>query len=173
MGGPKALMTVGGEVWWRRQERAIDEAGLRSLWVVSPEVQGALEREPDAPRDVALADPEAPMFESVIAGVRALAEDPPEGVFILPVDVPAPGRPALESLARTGGVATPRFDGRTGHPLHMPWGWVRERLLDADPPERRLDRLIGGVAEAIDVDDRRVLVNLNTPADLQAWLGAD
>ena len=113
------------------------------------------------------------MFESVVAGVVALASRPPAGVFILPVDVPAPSRATLAALAGAGAVGVPRHAGARGHPVRLSWGWVREHLLDGDPRPRRLDRLIEGVAVPVDVEDSRVLVNLNTPADLEAWSDAD
>lgn len=169
MGGPKALMTVDGELWWRRQERAFALAGVRSLWVVSTVVEEALRHAPDAPAARTVADGDAPMFESVLAGVRALAHDPPAGVFVLPVDVPAPAPATLARLAKAAAVAVPRCDGATGHPVRLAWGWVREHLPAGEPAVRRLDLLIEPDAAPVDVEDDAVLRNLNTPEDLDAW----
>jgi nicotine blue oxidoreductase len=169
MGGPKALMTVDGEAWWRRQERVFASAGVRSLWVVSTVVEEALRSAPEGPAARVVADGDAPMFESVLAGVRALAQAPPAGVFVLPVDVPAPERATLARLAAASPVAVPRCAGATGHPVRLAWGWVREHLLAGEPAARRLDLLIEPDAASVDVEDDAVLLNLNTPEDLEAW----
>lgn len=144
-------------------------AGARSLWVVSPDVEAAMADSDAAPTERVCASPDAPMFESIVTGLRALAPSPPAGVFILPVDVPAPSAPTLARLTTGPSVAVPRSNGRTGHPIWLDWGWVREHLLTTTPAARRLDLLIKADATPVDVDDDAVAWNLNTPADLAAW----
>lgn len=180
MGGPKALMAVGGVAWWREQERRIaagarEVPGLESCWVASPEVMSAWAGAPDRPVRVAMADPDAPMFASVAAGVRAVAEvgggAPVAGVFVLPVDVPAPTDVVLwRTLANCGAVARPAWRGRHGHPLYLPWPWV-ERELSArlDDAGARLDELIAGSVRDVAVDDETVVWNLNTPEDVRRF----
>ncbi len=175
MGVPKALMDVGGRPWWRVQSARLETVGLPVTWVVSEEVARAIE---GAPPGEALrlirADSDAPMFESLMIGMRALepSQTPPRGVFVLPVDVPAPLREVWGALAGSMTPAVPEFEGQRGHPVYLPWAWVRERLLGvALPPEsRRLNALLVGEARAVAVDDRHVVTNLNTPEDVSRWM---
>lgn len=180
MGGPKALMEVGGVPWWREQERRIAAAargvpGLESCWVASPDVMSAWAEAPDRPGRVAMADPDAPMFASVAAGVRAVAAAggcaPVEGVFVLPVDVPASTDVVVwRSLAKSGAVARPVWCGRHGHPLYLPWSWVEHELSPRlDDAGARLDQVIAGSVRDIAVDDETVVCNLNTPEDVQRF----
>jgi len=171
MGGPKALMDVRGRPWWRRQHEAITAMDLEATWVVSPEVDGAMADHADAPQRRARSSPDAPMFQSILAGVESLADSPPVGVFILPVDVPAPGAGVWRALEATGRVAVPRCAGRGGNPVFLPWSWVRASILGraaGDGP--RLDHLIAPDAMYVDVDDPSVVANLNRPEDVAAWL---
>ena len=179
MGTPKVLMLVGGEPWWVRQARRIDDAGLGQTWVVSESVRTTMLAQ-GAGVGFVTADAGAPMFESLVAGLVALREDPPRGVFVLPVDVPAPGRGVFDSLSGSAGASVPVYRGKAGHPVYLPWGWVRGRVLtpgqggEASPLDggrRRLDRLLDGEAVRVAVDDPATVVNLNTPGDLERWLG--
>src|SRR5262249_41385735 len=107
MGGPKALMRVHGRAWWEAQEEWLDRGGAARLWVVSPEVRAAMT---GCGSPIIEGNPEAPMFESVQAGVVAAGGS----VFVQPVDVPACGSQTLEALAAAAGdrVAVPAFDGK-------------------------------------------------------------
>ncbi len=174
MGGPKALMTVRGEAWWRIQAARLRRAGVESIWVVSQVVREATAREADAPEHLVLGNPDQPMFESVVRGVEALRHAPPRGVFVLPIDVPAAGPEVWRALAARGPVSAPVFRGAAGHPVYLAWEWIERALLGAPAPgERRLDLLIAPLVERIEVDDPDVAVNLNAPADVDAWLGRD
>lgn len=121
MGGPKALMDVGGRMWARVQSERLARVGVRVVWVMSPEVReglaagagglGEFER-------VVLCESSRPMFESVVAGLREFVRDGAAsagGVFVLPVDVPAAGCCVWERLAACGaGVAAPVVERRRG-----------------------------------------------------------
>ncbi len=176
MGGPKALMTVRGQPWWRHQAQALDAAGLMSIWVVSPDVHAALaapERGAPPP-PTTLADPDAPMFESLRVGVRALASGAsrPDALLILPVDVPLAGPETLARLVAhtraTRAAAAPSYRSAHGHPLCVHWRWA-EAILTAAGESARLDLLVASSVEYIEVDDPLVALNLNTPADLAAF----
>ena len=79
MGGPKALMQVHGQPWWRLQRERLAAAGVESLWIASPDVAAAWTDIPDAPRHLTTAPaadapphstPEPlPMFASLMLGV--------------------------------------------------------------------------------------------------------
>jgi len=177
MGMPKALIRMGGPMWWEVQSQRLARAGVPSLWVVSAEVREVMMEAGPPPFRVAVGDPDTPPFESFLAGVRALdAADggPPPGVFVLPVDVPAPGKPVWQALCDAGRVAVPTFGDSRGHPVFMEWAWIEEVLRPWPGPERaaelRLDSLIAPVATYVNVHDPSVAANLNTPEDAARWL---
>ena len=172
MGGPKALMDVGGEAWWRVQERRLEGVGLARVWVVSERVELALRDEAGAPSWRVVGDEESPMLTSVLLGVRAAMEMGAARVFVLPVDTPAPGRGVWDALAGSGEVAVPEFGGERGHPICLRRGWVERNLLDGscDPGTARLDGLVGVDAVMAPVEDGDCVVNLNTREDVEAWL---
>ena len=179
MGGPKALMLVDGEPWWRWQERRLCGYGLVPHWVVSADVAAAIDGHESTPRWLVTSDPDAPMFVSVLLGL-ASAPDVERGVFILPVDTPAPRVEHWRVLAESASPAHPEFEGKGGHPLFLPGEWIRaslgERLarvrargIDAADHADRLDKLVEGARLAVPIDDPAVVCNLNTPADVEAW----
>ena len=87
----------------------------------------------------------------------ALADGRP--ALLTPVDVP-PVRPdVLAALLHLSQDAVPCFDGRDGHPVRL---W---------PPHvaGRLDARLRG-ARRVPVDDAECVLNLNTPAEWEAWL---
>jgi CTP:molybdopterin cytidylyltransferase MocA len=177
MGTPKALMQVASRPWWQWQAERLREAGVPDLWVVSPEARRAISGGGREPIRMVEGDPEAPQFESFLAGVRELrasAEGPPEGVFVLPVDVPAPGKRVWQTVCEAGRVAVPMAEGVHGHPLFLAWDWLEEVLRDrpdhARASQLRLDALIAPVATYVEVHDPSVAVNLNTPEDVERWL---
>ncbi|MFN7020902.1 MAG: NTP transferase domain-containing protein [Phycisphaerales bacterium] len=177
MGGPKALMLVEDEPWWIRQRRRIAEVGIPMTWVVSPQVLYAM-RPADTGLgvgDLALVDPDRPMFDSLLAGLSACRSRPPAGVFVLPVDCPAPGPEVWFALGAKNHPAIPTIDGRSGHPVYLPWSFVVSTIDAAvsapdgrEPP--RLDLLVRPVARRVPVLDPSVLINLNHPSDVAGWL---
>lgn len=186
-GGPKALHPVGTEQWWTVQQNRLVRVGLPVTWVVSQRVRAGMAGGGTMPERVVIADEHAPMFASVLAGMGCVGRtsqephsgEPPStvrGVFVLPVDVPAPGRVVLTRLAGAlnsseGAVAAiPMHDGRHGHPVYVSWAFVSTRVLGvAHKAEARLDRLIGSARVEVPVEDSCVLVNLNTPEDFEGW----
>lgn len=169
MGGPKALMVVAGEAWWRTQARRIEATGRRALWVASPEVAAAIGRCAGA---TALADPDAPMMTSVLAGLAAIPALPgpaAHACFILPVDVPCASRAvfdAIETEAMACGVAVPRYAGTRGHPIAMSLAWARAHVRSDTV---RLDELTAAFRREVGVNDADVVCNLNTPQRLREY----
>jgi CTP:molybdopterin cytidylyltransferase MocA len=175
MGVPKALMPTGAGAWWKVQAARLDGMGLGATWVVSDQVRDAIAADSGPPARMVVASSSAPMFASVLLGLRSLLPEPPEGVFILPVDTPAPAAGVWRALAATRAVAAPHFEGRGGHPVYLPWTWVAA-MLDGpaaqapDPAALRLDELIAAEARAVPVSDAAVVRNLNTVDDLRSYL---
>lgn len=183
LGGPKALLTINHQPWWRIQSHRLAATKVPVTWIVSDLVRAALAEHQDAPTHLVRADSAAPMFASILAGLRVLAESPPQGVFILPVDAPAPEPSVWHALAAAATdaspVTIPTFQSKTGHPAFLRWSWVERtlfRAVDSTAPQDlaalRLDTLIAPVAQAIPVSDPSVAVNLNTPDDLSAYLSS-
>lgn len=173
MGGPKALMDVGGRPWWQWQMERLGAAGLESVWVVSEEVLAAMEEGGPEAEWFAMGDPDEPMFDSIVTGVSALEGEPDvRGVFILPVDVPAPAPAVWQALAADASVGVPTFESRHGHPLYLSWSWIEEHVLPvrAHTESYRLDAMIRDTLREVPVTDPDVVTNLNTLADVEAWL---
>lgn len=184
MGGPKALMRVDGRAWHEVQRASLARVGIPATWVVSPDVLDAMQPACDLDKGaerLVLGDPAAPMFASVMRGLESISAESlasvgeDGGVFILPIDVPAPGVDVWQALADAGRVAIPTFAGKRGHPVFLPCGWVRSllaRLSVGDERHARLDQLLAGDAVEVPVNDPDVAVNLNTPEDVREWLAS-
>jgi CTP:molybdopterin cytidylyltransferase MocA len=172
MGGPKALMNVAGGPWWVVQSCRFDQAGVTPVWVLSPQVLREIGPELRIAADDQLileSDPDAPMFQSVRAGLRALHVRPPRGVYILPIDVPAPWKDVWQALAANGPVAVPTFRGENGHPVYLSWDFVKEHIPLDGPAHGRLDHIIGPYAKYVPVKNPDVTYNLNTPERVRAF----
>ncbi len=179
MGAPKALMDVGGTPWCRVQRERLDRLELPVTWVISPALftQARTLGVLDAISPRLTSSPDAPMFESILSGVAHLfpVSAGAGGLFILPVDVPAPAPEVWRNLARAPHVGVPSFRGAHGHPVFLTWRWVESRLIPAAmsaAAAHRLDTLIAPDANLIEVDDPDIAVNLNTPDDVTQWLAS-
>lgn len=177
MGGPKALMEVDARPWWHVQRGRIAASGFPQLWVVSEDVARAMrESDPGGTPELLLAEPDGPMFESLLIGLRSVAATrAPQGVFVLPVDTPWPGGAAARALIAGHPAAIPTFEGRGGHPVWLSWAWVSGLLAqDAQggipASQRRLDALLTPIAARVPVDAPEVVLNLNTPEDVRRFM---
>ena len=172
MGCPKALMAVGGRPWWQIQHSRLQALRIPETWIVSEQVRSAIvDASPNPPRLI-LGDPAAPMFSSLVAGLRSLSGQ--EGAFVLPIDTPASTkRQTWQLLAVEHHASVPTFAGKKGHPVFLPKHWITSTLKLAerasDPASLRLDQLIGSVARLVAVDDPDVSQNLNTPEDVAVY----
>lgn len=178
-GGPKALHAVAGRVWWQIQHESLMRLGRPVTWVVSSRVAEAWRGEAGIPNHVVIAaNDEQPMFASVLAGLLAQRRSPPMGVFILPVDVPAPREETWRALAaERDRPARPAVNGIRGHPVRLPWEFIERTVLPiasdaARVPAARLDHLIANEAVTVPVNDERVGWNLNLSADFERWSGS-
>ncbi len=195
MGGPKTLMRVDGRAWWEDQHERLVSLGGECRWVVTEQVRrGMYDGEWKAAEGIEMVVVESgrPMFDSLFHGIAAWLNEhggaeSVAGVYVLPVDVPvakgdvwrvlreaAVGRPAVPVYAKEEGAAAAR-----GHPVYLPTTWIVSELVPAvreaaawnKMDELRLDRLIGTSRVLQSVDDPAVIANLNTHADVRAWVG--
>lgn len=187
MGGPKAAMLVNGRPWHQHQIERLNIVGIHVLWVVSPESFGAMLAAKGGgpmPSHTTTGDSRQPMFHSVLAGISVMFPGRPSnargGLFILPVDVPAPKPEVWKALASSGAVSVPEYDGRRGHPVFLPWRWIGQ-MVSQGPSfassrgvtgPARLDALIEQDLVRVPVNDPEIGVNLNTPEDLSAYQAA-
>ncbi|MCH7863317.1 MAG: hypothetical protein IH998_17065 [Proteobacteria bacterium] len=96
--------------------------------------------------------------------IRAL----PESLGDLTGDRLSPA--GLADIAALDPASLPVVEGKRGHPVYLRWDWVERTLLDGAGEGRRLDELIHPVWALVDVRDRAVAINLNTPEDVSSWI---
>lgn len=142
--------------------------------VVGHEADAVVAALGDRPFYCATSDPDAPMFESIRAGLSvAVRELNPFAIVLLqPGDHPEVSPATLRALVRraappTSTAIVPEYNGRGGHPVMIPPG-IAELLLGADCP--------GGLGqfwsdhpelcERLPVEDPTILRDLDTPGDL-------
>jgi CTP:molybdopterin cytidylyltransferase MocA len=118
-------------------------------------------------------DPDAPMFESIRAGIRtALFVNPSAAVVLQPCDHPEVAPSTLrkiieEAFARPHQAIIPQFASRGGHPALIPSA-ICNQLIAAecqhglgqfwlDHPE---------LCHRVPIDDSTVIHDIDTPADL-------
>jgi CTP:molybdopterin cytidylyltransferase MocA len=184
MGVAKALLRCGGQTFVERILRTCDACGLTPVVVRRPD-QRSLETELSRLGEKGLQirqalnpHPDSEMLDSFRVGLEAL-EVPPtgRGVLTWPVDVPAV-RPdtvlALKAsaLANPQVLVAPRHQGRSGHPAYMPPAVVSALLTRtfSDPAPEGLRSVAAscGVEDlALELDDPAVVLNVNTPEDLE------
>ncbi|HEY8091608.1 MAG TPA: NTP transferase domain-containing protein [Polyangiaceae bacterium] len=167
LGEPKGLVVVEGRTWIDRQLEAL--GGRRAVLVLGHDrdrylpVILALGRPVDL---VTNPDPDRGPFSSLQEGLAAV--DAGSAAFVLPVDVPAPGKAVWEALEASLGAAeaaVPVHEGKGGHPVLLGPALVA-RLLTR-PASSRLDEELRALplVARVPVDDPRVGLNLNTASD--------
>ncbi len=173
MGVPKALMRVHDMLWWQYQQQRLAKLDMPQTWVVSKAVKTTIQQHKDAPSQLIEADENAPMFQSLLTGINSLDHTTTRGIFVLPVDVPAPMPSVWQALALLNAVAVPQYNNHAGHPIYLPWNFVQQELLNRQPfssDKPRLDRLVAPILKQIKVGDPDTTTNLNTPKELELWL---
>jgi len=171
MGGPKALLDMGGATLLELQLRAL--RGAQRVAVVYAEgsdpVSLLTTRAPSvAPVPNSRVD-EGP-FVSIRLGLEAMGGEAP--VLIVPVDCPVPpGAPELLVRAAGPGLAwvAPTRDGHRGHPVLLTAAG-RAAALDAAADRTLRDLLNTTPGAEVPMDSPLVHCNLNTPAELESFL---
>jgi len=125
------------------------------------------------PFDRAQSDPDAPMFESIRAGLEsARAIDPDATIILQPADHPEVAASTLTavtdwSLQRRVQAVIPEHQGRGGHPALIPAS-VAARILKSDCPTGLADFWSAhpDLCTRLPVDDPTILRDIDTPGDL-------
>jgi molybdenum cofactor cytidylyltransferase len=195
MGKPKGLLEFKTGFWLEEQLRRLTECGITRVSVVLGfEYQKYLTVFPKLAIgtrgltewkglkiDVSLnMKPERGPFSSLQTGLLKVCEDPgANSCFILPLDVPAASADVwlalVENLKEGFKVATPRFQGRGGHPVFISKTFADELLnINPESPEARLDLQIAKLSKSevsqVIVNDPQVIENLNTPEKYSEFL---
>lgn len=153
---------------------AIAPACTAMLVVVGHEADAIIAALGDRPCSFVHADPDAPMFESLRAGLDQLGRDWPAAAgLVLPADLPAIARSTLDALVTAHGLAPahvirPRCGDRGGHPVVIPATMID--ALRANPGTRGLRGFLAehpGDVRDVPVDDPAVIRDMDDEAAYQ------
>lgn len=179
MGRTKALLPIDDEVFVVRLSRALSSAGASPVVVTVPEppddapVLSALRTLPVTA--VRNASPDDGLAGSLATALALFPADA-EAMVVCPVDMPFVTTPLVERLARLveagAPAAVPVVDDAWGHPVVVSRALFDEVSRCAAEGGLRavLDRHLDDVA-LLPWDDRRILENINTPADYVRVVG--
>jgi molybdenum cofactor cytidylyltransferase len=172
-GSQKLLASVGGSPLLERTIRSLIDGGVdRVVVVVGPE-SDRLRKDVPALGDrrvslVTNGHPERGMLSSIQVGVRKEAGDP---LLVLPGDMPYVEPATVAALLRLhaerGGIVSPRFNGKRGHPVVIP-GKYRDEIVAAGEGVTLHEVLRAHAGERVDMDvyDRGVVRDVDVPSDL-------
>jgi molybdenum cofactor cytidylyltransferase len=124
--------------------------------------------------DIVNADSDAPMFESIRAGLQAAsAADPDASIILLPGDHPAVQRETVEGLLAVASAhptlaILPAYGGRGGHPALIPAS-VRDQVIEygGDQGLKGFWRFRSLLALRVEVSDPGVLNDIDIPEDYE------
>lgn len=171
MGQIKALLPLGRQTLIEHVIASLRAGGVGDIVVVvghhGPQVLPVLRRA--AVRTATNPNPRQGMFSSVRSGVRAVPTDI-QGFFLLPVDIPLVRPWTLRYLQTrftpaAHALVHPCFQGRRGHPPLIAGHLIAEILAGRDPDGGLASLLAGRPAIDVEVPDRNVLFDVDTPAD--------
>lgn len=179
MGQPKPLLRLQGKTLLEWHLDSAEACGLHPLVVLGYHGQQILDTL--APRTFPHCwnpEPSRGQFSSVQTGLQALADAMAPGPLLLtPIDCPPVPIPIiLELLAHWQKAPAPRpaaliphGSGQPGHPILLNPNVIAHLL--AASPESALDRALATLGfQAVEVLSPAILLNLNTPQDLETYL---
>ena len=180
MGRPKLLLPLGEQTVIRRLLDVLDRADVDERLVVLRRDDESLRTEVEAAGAKVVA-PKLPPPDMRASVEHALAEirdshqpNPNDGWLLIPADHPLLSSNVLEQLIvawnqSEADVLVPTFEGRRGHPTFFRWRLADE--ITAIPPDRGLSELLNRHStqvQEVAVEDRSVVVDLDTPEDYEA-----
>ncbi|MBM4317420.1 MAG: nucleotidyltransferase family protein [Deltaproteobacteria bacterium] len=177
-GSPKPNLTILEKTLLQHQIDSLLQLTENPLIVLGFHSQKILEAHPDLTKNCQVIinpSPEEGQFSSLRL---ALEKTLGESVFILPVDAPAPKKEIwfkLENNSTSAWVVVPKYQDKGGHPVWLSPQFGEQLLSKTIPTnEHRLDIQIRNLKpsqyKSIEVGDPSVLVDLDTPADLESYL---
>ena len=182
MGRPKLLVEFEGQPLIGRVVSALRTGGADRVVVVAPPAD-TVEGPPIADQArragaVVVVPPTRPaeMRQSIELGLEAMAnDDPPRSVLLTPGDYPGitpeiVAQVVESAVKRPEQLVIPRYDGRRGHPIALPWTLaLAVRCLPAGEGVNALVARHGESVVEIDLGNPAIVVDLDTPDDLQRW----
>ncbi len=171
MGGPKALLALGGVTLVERHIQRLLEVGCgRVVVIVRPDVAGLLATLGRGQVSLLAAETAAPS-ETLAVGVRALGGL--TSAVVTPVDLLPPPAAVygalLGALAEGASAATPTHGGRDGHPVALA-GSALAPYLKSAPILRDVLRSLRD-RRRVEVGTPSVLGDWDEPADVLAASG--
>jgi molybdenum cofactor cytidylyltransferase len=168
MGHPKPLLQFEGQTFLDsliERFEGICEPIIVVLGYAADQVRSGIARSAQV-EIVVNPTPERGMLTSLQCGLASVTQD----ALFTPVDLPGISRKTIERLAAADGpVVIPAYQGRKGHPVRVSRAVIAELLaLPVDAQAR--DGIRRHDAQLIEVDDPRILHDVDTPADYYALL---
>jgi len=180
IGGPKALLRIGGETFLARCARALLRPGVERLVLVlghEAERVCAMGGVPEGALRVTNAGyREGGMLSSILRGLDAAEAIGAEAALIHPVDHPLVSETTVERVIATlqqgAAIAVPCFEGRRGHP----GGFARSAwaLLRSAPGERGARAVLQDHPEQLThvPGDAGCVSGIDTPEDFARLVGS-
>ena len=172
MGHHKALLAYNGELNFLQQiTTAYSQAGIEEIIVV---VNAALEKiirqtGMPLPHQVKLVvnnKPARGRFYSLQTGLKVVS--PGHSCFFQNIDNPFVTREILDKMIRCSekaDVVKPCYGDKSGHPVLIGPAIIRAMIAETNYTNR-IDAFLGGYTLLrVDIQDARILVNINQPAD--------
>ena len=176
MGRTKQLLPLDGQPMVRRVVQAVCAAGLAQVVVVlGAQAEAISEALTDLPVEIVVNHAwAAGLSTSVRAGLAALRAEVQAALMVL-ADQPAlsPGliHRLVERYRASGApIVAPAFGGQRGNPVLFDRRLFAElAAVEGDQGGRVLLRAHATQVEWVTVDDRAILLDIDTPDDYQAW----
>ena len=178
MGGPKALLRIGGESFLARGARTLARPGVARVVAVLGHDAARVAAEAGVPADVALVENHRytdGMLSSILRGLDEAERLGADAVLLHPVDHPLVDPVTVDrviaALQTDAVIAVPTHDGRRGHPGGFTRAaWAALRAAPADRGARAV--LADHPRWVVHVPgDPRCVVGIETPADYERWIG--
>ncbi len=178
IGGPKALLPIGGTTFLAHVARVLDRPGVASVVAVIGHGARRVEAEAGLPPETARvvnARPDDRMLGSILLGLEAAEARGADAVLLHLVDhpfaSPATVDAVLAALAEGAVIAVPSYGGRRGHPggfTRATWAALRRA-----PPERGARVVLAEHPEwLVHVPgDQGCVTGIDTAADYERHIG--
>ena len=163
MGYPKARLTVNGQTYLERIYQALLEGGCTRVYVVTGAHHSKMiGHMPQGIRCVHNPQWHRGMRSSLRVGLNAVGDG---ATLLTHIDRPGLKKATVTALIENAGArpVIPLYRGEAGHPVLLPV-WMRPLLLKNDDAPLR-DILRRCAPRTLNVQDRGILLNINTPQD--------
>lgn len=170
IGTPKLMLEIDGKSFINAIIDRLQSAGIKNIvCVVSEMTYGWAKKNIRDFKIVVNPKPERGMISSVFYGMESI--DKCDGVMIIPVDHPYVETDTYKSLIiesekNTDVIIKPRFNGKSGHPIIIPYD-LANKITEDDFNTGLNDVIKKSIYKHIyvDVEDNGILKNINKKED--------